>query len=344
MNRRVPLLLLCVGVVLLTAGVSPAPRAADAVCRVLSDPLRRLLAFISGLVPFPVFETAVLSLPLLLLLAVLLVRRRGLSALASRAIAFSGVVFSLYLLLSVVPARRSAPADPSPPSAEDFASFALWLAERANEDQAALQPTDGEGTPPARESVDELSAAVCETLAASGLCPTAPLRVKRTLFPGLLTRFGLLGYHVALTGEAVIDPSAPAYALPFTAAHEAAHQAGVLSEGEASYAAYVALTTFPDPALRYAGTAGALDAVLPRLSPEARTETVAALAPRVRADLMQFDGLLSPVGSGAVTGGNAAAVRLREGGSSASYDLFPVLACRRYLSLARDAATSPAIY
>ena len=35
----------------------------------------------------------------------------------------------------------------------------------------------------------------------------------------------------------MIDPRAPAYTLPFTAAHEAAHQAGILSEGEASYAA-----------------------------------------------------------------------------------------------------------
>ncbi|MBP5609835.1 MAG: DUF3810 family protein [Clostridia bacterium] len=344
MKNRAPLFFFCAAVAVLTAGVSPSPRAADALCRVLSDPLRRLLAFVTGIIPFPLFEAAVLSLPLLLLLAVLLVRRRGLSALSSRAVAFSGVVFSLYLLLSVVPARRFPPADPSPPSAEDFASFALWLAERANDDQAALQKTDGEGTPPARESVSELSAAVCETLAASRLCPTVPLRVKRTLFPGLLRRLGLLGYHAALTGEAVIDPSAPAYTLPFTAAHEAAHQAGLLSEGEASYAAYLALINSPDPALRYAGTMGALDAVLPHLPRAAQTATVAALAPCAREDLSLFDGLLPPAGSGAADGGNAAAVRLREGGSSASYDLFPVLACRRYLSLTRDAATPPAIY
>ena len=183
-------------------------------------------------------------------------------------------------------------------------------------------------------------------LRAANLAPIPPFRVKATLFPRLLSRLGLLGYHAALTGEAVIDPGAPAYTLAFTAAHEAAHQAGILPEGEASYAAYVALAASPDPALRYSGLAGALDAVLPLLSSPSREAILSSLSPRVREDLFLFDAIL-PTGNpaSAVREGNAAAIRLRGGDSSRSYDLFPILACRRFLAdAAGDAVDPTAIY
>ena len=42
---------------------------------------------------------------------------------------------------------------------------------------------------------------------------------------------------------------------------------------------------------------------------------------------------------------NAAAIRLRGGEGARSYELFPILACRRYLALAAgDNAALPAIY
>ena len=329
-------------IALITAGVSPSPAAANAVCRVLSDPLRKTLFAVSSLFPFPLFEVALLTLPLVLFLSFW---RSDPPAVLRRALSFCGILFSLFLLLSVVPAKRSAPPDPSPPTDAEIAAFALWLAETANGEASRLHDAAGAGTPPARETVSELSSAVTDALRDSRLCPISPRRVKATLYPGLLSRLGLLGYHATLTGEAVIDPRAPAYTLAFTAAHEAAHQAGIVSEGEASYLAYLALTASPDPALRYAGIAGALDACLPLLSGSALETVLAALSPRVRADLSLYDAAL-PTGGGAkmVGGSNAAAIRLRDGEEGRSYDLFPILACRRFLSFRRDAADAPAIY
>ena len=340
MKKSAPIFAFSAVVALITAGVSPSPAAANAVCRALSDPLRRLLSAVSSLFPFPLFEIAFLAFPVTLFLSF---RRGDPSAVMRRVLCCGGILFSLFLLLSVVPAKRSAPPDPTPPTDGEMTAFALWLSERANGEEARLPAYAGPGTPPARETTAKLSLAVTETLRESRLCPTPPRRVKATLFPGQLARLGLLGYHAPQTGEAVIDPRAPAYTLAFTAAHEAAHQAGIVSEGEASYVAYLALAASPDPALRYAGIAGALDACLPLLSDSARDAVLAALSPRVRADLASFDAAL-PTGGGAklVEGSNAAAIRLRDGEAGRSYDLFPILACRRYLSFDRDAA--PAIY
>ena len=326
---------------LLTAGASGSPAAADAVCRVVSDPLRRLLAFASSPFPFPLFEIALLTLPALPVFAAV----RGDPAKWFRRTVETGAVFvSLFLLLSVLPARRSAPPD-APISDAEMTAFASYLAERANGEERLLPETGGEGTPPARLGTVALSDAVTEALRESGLCPAEPYRVKATLFPRLLRRLGLLGYHVFWTGEAVIDPGAPAYTLPFTAAHEAAHQAGIVSEGEASYAAYLALIRSSEPALRYAGWTGALDAVLPALPDGERRAVVKRLFPRVRADLSCFDAVLA-TGAGAqtVAEGNAAAIRLRGGAGARSYDLFPCLACRLYLFGLRDQADAPAIY
>ena len=342
MKKSAPIFAFVAVIALITAGVSPSPAAAKAVCRVLSDPLRRLLSAVSSLFPFPLFEVAFCLLPLVLFLACW---RGDPTAVLHRALASGGILFSLFLLLSVVPAKRSAPPDPSPPTDAEITAFALWLSERANEEESRLSAYAGTGTPPARKSVAELSAAVCDALRESRLCPIPPRRVKATLFPGLLARAGLLGYHAPLTGEAVIDPKAPAYTLAFTAAHEAAHQAGVVSEGDASYLAYLALTDSPDPALRYAGLAGALDACLPLLPDPARETVLASLSPRVRADLRSYDAAL-PTGGGAKTveAGNAVAIRLRDGEDGRSYDLFPILAFRGYFSSCRDVAEAPAIY
>ena len=343
MKKSMPVFVLCAVTALMTAGVSSSPAAAQAVCRVLSDPLRRLLSAVSSLFPFPLFEVGLLALPLVLFLSFF---RGEPSAVLRRVLSCCGILFSLFLLLSVVPAKRSAPPDPTPPTDGETTAFVLWLSERANGEEARLPAYAGSGTPPARETTAELSDAVCAALCESRLCPIEPRRVKATLFPGALSRSGLLGYHAPLTGEAVIDPRAPAYTLAFTAAHEAAHQAGVVTEGEASYIAYLALISSPDPALRYAGIAGALDACLPLLSDHARKIVLASLSPRVRADLRSFDAAL-PTGGGAriVEGSNAAAIRLRDGEDGRSYDLFPILACRRYLSASdRDVAAPSAIY
>ena len=329
---------------LLVAGVSPSPRACDAVCRTLSDPLRRLVVWISSLFSFPLVEAALFVFPVALALILFLPRKRGgdpLGGLLSLAASFS----ALFLLLSVLPARRSAPS-PDPVSEEEFSAYALWLADRANREEALLPASEGEGTPPARATVPELSDAVTAALRETGLCPTEPCRVKATLFPGLFRRSGMLGYQFAFTGEAMIDPRAPAYTLPFTAAHEAAHQAGIVSEGEASFAAYVALTESHDPALRYAGWAGALDGCLPLLPAWTQNKIVSTLSPRVRADLRLYDAVLPSSGSASVVeGSNAAAIRLRGGEEPRSYDLFPRLCCRRYLALVRgDQAAARAIY
>ena len=303
-------------------------KIADFLCRRVSDPLRGAIAALFATFPIPVCEVAFLSLFVLLPLLLRSLFRAASDGvrwrkLSRRAFRFASVLLSLFLLLSVVPARRTPlPAGEATPDADDFAAFAAALADGITALDRFL-PTD--------KPVSPSPASLAAALSATGLCPIRPRGAKKSLLPGVLSKIGLLGYHFALTGEAIVDPSAPAYTVPFTAAHETAHASGILREDQASYLAYLALAASPDPSLRYAGLMGALDAVLPHLSPADLSALVFKLPARVKTDLALFDQRLSETGGAArIVGGiNGTGIALRGGGS---YDGFPDLACRRFLT------------
>jgi len=67
------------------------------------------------------------------------------------------------------------------------------------------------------------------TLAGQSLVP------KKVFFSKFMSKTGFTGVYYALTGESNINVDAPACMIPFTIAHELAHQHGVCSEQEANF-------------------------------------------------------------------------------------------------------------
>jgi hypothetical protein len=78
-----------------------------------------------------------------------------------------------------------------------------------------------------------------------------PVYVRRVVPAGTLRRLGISGIYNPFTGEANIEPSSGALSGTFTMAHEMAHAMGVTREGEANFAAYLALRRSNEPLLRY---------------------------------------------------------------------------------------------
>ena len=75
--------------------------------------------------------------------------------------------------------------------------------------------------------------------------------LKKAVFPSLGDYLGYLAFYQPLTGEAIIRADLPVFTLPYTIAHEMAHQMGYASETEANFIAYVIATKSGDPLLRY---------------------------------------------------------------------------------------------
>lgn len=105
-------------------------------------------------------------------------------------------------------------------------------------------------------------------------------------FSGLLTRLGLGGLYFPFTGEPNYNRDQPDFQLPFTMAHEMAHQRGVARESEANFVAYLICTGSRDPFVRYSGYRNGLGVLawLYRSDPEKARELYRQLGPGYRED------------------------------------------------------------
>lgn len=74
---------------------------------------------------------------------------------------------------------------------------------------------------------------------------------KKALFPSWGDYIGYLAFYQPITGEAIVRADLPVWTLPYTMAHEMAHQLGYASETEANFIAYVVAAESGDPILRY---------------------------------------------------------------------------------------------
>ena len=78
-------------------------------------------------------------------------------------------------------------------------------------------------------------------------------RPKGMLFPEVLSVLGFTGVYFAFTGETIINTDMPRALMPFTLAHEIAHQRGVASEQECNFLGVAACTASGDDIFRYSG-------------------------------------------------------------------------------------------
>ena len=76
-------------------------------------------------------------------------------------------------------------------------------------------------------------------------------RVKPIMLSQPMTYTHITGVYTFFTGEANINVNFPDYTVPFTAAHELAHQRGVAREDEANMIAFLVCMESDDPYIRY---------------------------------------------------------------------------------------------
>jgi hypothetical protein len=118
-------------------------------------------------------------------------------------------------------------------------------------------------------------------LPGGGLSPPKPVYASE-----VLTRLGISGIYSPLTAEPNYNADVPDFQLPFTIAHEMAHQRGVARESEANFVAYVVCVNSPDPFVRYSGYRNGLGVLseLYKVEPEKTKELVKQLGPGYRED------------------------------------------------------------
>ncbi len=318
-------------VYLLATLLRGAPRLVETLYGSVVGPiLVRILATITGLVPFSIAEWVVIGYVVwLLALGGLTIRslatrqrqvRNALAAGALRAGRDAGVILVLfYATWGLNYARPSLEAQLGWPawtesSAEELVPLAIELVRETNAHYRELHGSDDAGVATALPM--DLAALTADIeLGWTRLTEQWPLPitmawhygpVKPLLSTPLVGRFGTAGFYFPLTGEANLLRGMPAVTLPRRAGHELAHQRGIGSEAEANFLGYAAAALSPNPYARYSALAFAqmeLVNAVRQFDPETARRLAAERVPGFRRDLdslnayfAQFRGPTTSVG------------------------------------------------
>lgn len=117
--------------------------------------------------------------------------------------------------------------------------------------------------------------------------PCGKRRTKKMFYEKWMTRSGISGYFGPFFSEVHVNFYPIAVEIPFTLAHEKAHQFGITSESECNLYAYIVCTASKDSVVRYSGYLGGLGYVLSntaRLFPDDYKAWIARVDNRVLDD------------------------------------------------------------
>jgi hypothetical protein len=78
-------------------------------------------------------------------------------------------------------------------------------------------------------------------------------KLKPVMLSEPMSHTHITGVYTFFTGESNINVNFPDYTIPFTAAHELAHQRGIAREDEANFIAFLVCIDSDDTYLRYSG-------------------------------------------------------------------------------------------
>lgn len=129
--------------------------------------------------------------------------------------------------------------------------------------------------------------------------------IKPTLFGNLMNYTGILGYYNPFSGEAQYNNLLPSTYIPFTLAHESAHQIGFAREQEANFVAYLISKNSQNKELEYSCNLYVLKSLFNSLdekNPELVEKYKTILTDKVKRDLKnekafneKYSGILSKI-------------------------------------------------
>lgn len=243
------------------------PAFADWFNRWVSSAGRRILSFLTVLFPFSVAELLLWFLPIFIgLIIYRVVKIHSKSAAATKRfvarVAASICLFAILFVLCFAPGYYGTTLDQklgldrAPVSEEELYQTAVLLAEKIDSLSEKLETLDSGSTilPYTIAEMNRKLMVAYENYTADKSFPDHFYsRVKPIVAGKLFSYAHITGIYSFFTGEANINADFPDYCIPFTAAHELAHQRGVAREDEANFVAFLVCYCSDDVYLQYSG-------------------------------------------------------------------------------------------
>ncbi|MBE6561516.1 MAG: DUF3810 domain-containing protein [Ruminococcaceae bacterium] len=281
------------------------PAFADVFNESVSAFFRALFSWMTVWIPFSLAEMLILSIPVIfaVLLTVCIRRARDGWLPALRCIfGMLSVIALIYVMFvltfaagyQATPLDRKLGISREKVSAQQLADTAVILAEETEKslDEITFRPQSFSVMP---YSYNELSRKLMD--AYDRVCEKYPFiqklysRVKPINLSKPMTYTHISGVYTMFTGEANINVNYPDYVIPYTAAHELAHQRGIARENEANFVAFLVCQESDDPYIRYSGYLNMYEYVASALysaSPDLYYEVLSTLDMRLRYEMRAY--------------------------------------------------------
>lgn len=235
--------------------------------RRISASVRALLAFITNLFPFSLAELLILLIPVILLLLIAYAIRSKtktwksvliytVTLLSIVSLIFTIFVFAYGIGYYVPTLDEQLGLDSRPVSTTELKETALWLAKELERFDNTFQrfSTGSTAMPYSLSEMSNKLMASYKTISSEyPFIQRLNSRIKPVMASVAMSHTHFTGVYTFFTGEANLNVDFPDYTLPFTAAHEFAHQRGIARENEANFMAFLVCTTSEDPYLQYSG-------------------------------------------------------------------------------------------
>lgn len=256
------LALLCA---LLMTGFALSESFADLFNRRVSSLLRAALAYLTGWIPFSFAEYFVILLPVILVFLVRIAIKNNSDSWKDVAVYCTSMISVLALLFSVftigfAPGYHGSTLDKklgierADVSAQELYDTAQILTEGINREiPEIIFIKEGFSVMPYDfgEMNDKLIEAFDKACDKYDFLQRLDSNLKTVMLSKPMSYTHITGVYTFFTGEANINVDFPDYTIPYTAAHELAHQRGIAREDEANFMAFLVCMESDDHYIRY---------------------------------------------------------------------------------------------
>ena len=238
---------------------------ADWFNRTVSPVGRAVLAYLTNPLPFSVGEMIIILLPFLLVLLIAVAYRHYSSTWRDTLI-YAGMILCAICVILILfiwnfaagyfapPLDQKLEIDRTKVSADELGDTAEWLAQEVRDLHGEITfLAGGESLMP--YSYSEMNRKLLEAYERAvkkyDFIDRFSSSVKPIMLSHPMSYTHITGVYTFFTGEANLNVNFPDYTVPYTAAHEMAHQRGIAREDEANFVAFLVCMESDDPYIRY---------------------------------------------------------------------------------------------
>ena len=271
----------------------------------IASVIRIFLAKLTNFLPFSLAEYIVIMLPTAVIFTAIFAAKRYADSWRRVAIfcvsllCVASLVASAFLLTFAAgyhtsPLEKKLSLTRKEVSADELYDTAIILRDKINEESKKIDYLYGgfSHMPYGFKAMnDELIEAYDRAKEKYGFIDNFGSRVKPVMMSRAMSYTHITGVYSFFTGEANVNVDFPDYTLPYTAAHELAHQRGFAREDEANFVAYLVCIESDDAYIRYSAYLNLYEYVasaLYRAAPDRYFEIAKTLSDSVKGELRAY--------------------------------------------------------